>query len=91
MRKNRKFYLAVALTLGLITAISSVSGQEFGAIFDPDPEIPGYFMYTLNDWMFMGPVATERHHLLAAAYGDNTPESLRRHCECDLLVNTESN
>lgn len=89
MRTTRVAY--IALTLGLILAISSVSGQQIGEIFDPNPEEEGYFVYTTDDWKFMGPIANERSHLLAAAYGDNVPESLSKLAELELGVNTESN
>jgi hypothetical protein len=88
MRKTIAFYVAV---LGLIMVVSSASGQNLGETFDPLPEMEGHFVYTTEDWKFIGPITAERDHMLAAAYGDNVPASLNRHVETELGVNSESN
>ncbi len=83
VRNFKKSILATALILGLTTILASVSGQNLGETFDPDPQMIGYFEYTGDGeyagWAFKGSTLwpNEQSHLIDAAYADDTPELLR--------------
>jgi hypothetical protein len=89
MRKNLRNLLTATTVLFLITG--TIAAQEIGATFDPEPNIDGFFEYTVDDWKFIGDAENERTHVLSAVYSDGTPNMLRIHLETEYGLNTQSN
>jgi hypothetical protein len=90
MRKTaiRSILMASIVAL-LITGITAA--QEIGAVYDPEPNIDGYFEHTINDWKFIGDAMNERVHVIGAVYGEGTTNDLRLHLETEFGLNTQSN
>jgi hypothetical protein len=90
MRETAIKYILIALTsLLLITGITAA--QEIGTIYDPEPNIDGFFMYTIDDWKFIGNAENERIHVLSAVYDGKAPDDLGIHLETEFGLNTQSN
>jgi hypothetical protein len=90
MRKTAISSILIALTT-LLWITGTTVAQEIGDVYDPEPNIEGYFEYTVDDWKFIGSVENERIHVLSAVYDGKAPDDLGIHLETEFGLNTQSN
>jgi hypothetical protein len=81
--------LMASIVVLLITG--TTAAQEIGAVYDPEPNIDGYFEHTIDDWKFIGDARNERVHVLGVVYGNGAPDDLRLHLEHEFGLSTQSN
>jgi hypothetical protein len=89
MRKTAIRSILMASIVALLIT-GTTAAQPIGAVFDPEPNIDGYFEHTMDDWKFIGDAKNERAHVLGAVYKD-VPYDLTAHLEDAFGLNSQSN